>query len=318
MNAMNLRSAAVAVCVLLTSTAARAAQRVAVLPVSGVNIHAGYLEAAHDILRDHLMSTHQFEVVNVPGAPPDHELTPQEAVELGRSSQSQVVLVTHIVHLAGKSRVRVTAFRTGDGSLAHTDSMVTAGGPDDLDPVLRRLAVGFATGKPVAATGEIDSVTQNEADPYLKQMATKVFGLRLGAIVPVNRPNGETAPATGVGLFWLYDAREFMGEVWADFFHSSQKITTFDLGIGGYYPFTRKNVTPYVGVGTAWSSANLGGGGASGMRVHLAGGVLVGRLWSVQFRAELGYFFNLFGEENLERTSTTYGHGPMFTFGLGF
>jgi hypothetical protein len=317
MNAMKLRIA-VAVCVFLASSAARAAQRVAVLPVSGVNIHAGYLEAAHDILRDHLMTTHQFDVVNVPGAPPDHELTAQEAVEAGRASGSEMVLVTHIVHLSGKSRVRLTVFRTGDGSLAHTDSMVTAGGPDDLDPVLRRLAVGFATGKPATTTGEIDSVTQNEADPYLKQMATKIFGIRLGAIIPVNRPEGETTPATGLGLFWLYDAREFMGEVWIDFFHASDSITTFDVGIGGYYPFTRKNVTPYVGLGGAWSFANLGGGGASGVRTHVGAGVLMGRLWSVQFRAEAGYFFNLFGEENRERTVKSYGHGPMLTLGLGF
>jgi hypothetical protein len=318
MDVMKLRTAAIAVLLLLASSRARAAQRVAVLPVSGVNIHAGYLEAAHDILRDHLMSTRNFEVVNVPGSPPDHELTPQEAVELGRPSQSQMVLVTHIVRLAGKSRVRVTAFRTADGSLAHTDSMMTAGGPDDLDPVLRRLAVAFATGKPVAATGEIDSVTQNESDPYIKQTATKTFGLRLGALIPVNRP-GDVAPATGIGLFWLYDAREFMGEVWADFFHSSsESITTFDLGIGGYYPFTRTNVTPYIGGGAAWSAANLGGGGSSGARLHVGGGILVGRLWTVQFRAELGYFFNLYSTQDPDRTSSSYGHGPMLTLGLGF
>ena len=310
--------------VLLSSSGALAARRVAVLPVSGVNIHVGYLEAAHDILRDHLMSTRQFDVVNVPGAPPAQELSPQEAVALGRPSQAELVVVTHIVRLAGKSRVRVTAFRTADASLAHTDSMMTAGGPDDLDPVLKRLAVALATGKPVATTGEIDSVTQDESDPYLKQTATKTFGVRLGAMIPVNGP-GEVATATGIGLFWLYDAREFMGEVWGDFTHSSSRsVTTLNLGIAGYYPFTRRNVTPYIGGGGAWSSVD-GSGSGSGMRLHAAGGVLIGRLWTVQARAELGYFFNLFKTSNtlpndsgLVATTSSYGHGPMLTVGLGF
>jgi hypothetical protein len=313
-----------AVVVVLSSSGAHAARRVAVLPVSGVNIHVGYLEAAHDILRDHLMSTRQFDVVNVPGAPPAQELSPQEAVALGRPSQAEMVVVTHIVRLAGKSRVRVTAFRTADASLAHTDSMMTAGGPDDLDPVLKRLAVALATGKPVATTGEIDSVTQDESDPYLKQTATKTFGVRLGAMIPVNGP-GEVSTATGIGLFWLYDAREFMGEVWGDFTHSSsQSITTFNLGIAGYYPFTRRNVTPYIGGGGAWSSLGGGEAGGSGMRVHAAGGVLIGRLWTVQARAELGYFFNLFRTTSTSSTpntttmSSSYGHGPMLTVGLGF
>jgi hypothetical protein len=258
-------------------------------------------------------------VVSVPGQPLDREYTPQEAVELGRPAQADLVLVTHIVHLSGTSRVRVTAFRSSDGSIVHSDSMVTSGGPDDLDPVLHRLAVAFATGKPLAQTGDIESVTQHEADPYLKQTATRVFGVRLGALVPFNRPVGDPATATGLGLFWLYDAREFMAEIWVDFYRgSSEDITTFDVGIGGYYPFTRHNVTPYLGAGAAWSASSQANSSASGLRMNTAAGMLVGRLWTVQFRAELGYFLNTFSERALEGGQAHYSHGPMLTLGLGF
>jgi hypothetical protein len=305
----------------LAPAAARAQgqQRVAVVPMSGVNIHPGYLEAARDIFKDHLMGTGRFYVISVPGHPPDHEFTPEEALERGRAAHADLVVTTHIVHLAGTARVRVTALRVADGSVAHTDGMSTAGGPDDLDPVLKRLAVGFATGKPVSQTADIESVTQRESDPLLKQTATKVFGLRLAAAVPFGRAAGDPTTAAGLGLFWLYDAREFMAEVWGDFFTSSTEQTSiFDLGIGGYYPFTRKNVTPYLGGGAAWSATRMGGTGANGVRLHGAFGVLVGRLWSVQCRGELGYFVNLFGEKNDARTHTGYGHGPMLTLGLGF
>jgi hypothetical protein len=309
---------------------ARAAnqQRVAVLPMSGVNIHPGYLEAARDIFKDHLMGTGRFYVISVPGHPPDHEYTPDEALALGRTVQADLVVTTHLVHLSGTARIRLTALRASDGSIAHTDGITTAGGPDDLDPVMKRLAVAFATGKPVAQTGEIDSVTQTEADPYLKQTATRVFGLRLAAAVPFGRSSGDTTTATGLGLFWLYDARDFMAEIWIDFFTSSaDRASMFDVGIGGYYPFSKKNVTPYVGAGAAWSTSNFGGQGASGMRLNPAFGVLMGRLWSVQVRGEVGYFFNLYGEKTstplttqvgpTASTSTHYGHGPMLTLGLG-
>jgi hypothetical protein len=316
--------AALPVVLLLAGSAAQAQtpgpsqQRVAVLPMSGVNIHPGYLEAARDIFKDHLMGTGRFYVIGVPGQPPDHELTPEEVVERGRAAHADLVVTAHLVHLAGTSRVRITALRTSDGSTAHTDSMTTAGGPDDLDPVLKRLALGLASGKPVSQTGEIDTVTQKEADPYLKQMATKVFGLRLAAAVPFGRPVGKTATATGLGLFWLYDAREFMAEIFGDFFVSSaEKTSIFDFGIGGYYPFSRRNITPYVGTGAAWSVTSLGGAGANGVRLHGAMGMLIGRMWSVQARGEIGYFVNLFGEKNLEGTHTGYSHGPMLTLGLG-
>jgi hypothetical protein len=313
----------------LPSRARAATQpRVAVLPMSGVNIHPGYLEAARDILKDHLIGTGRFYVIGVPGHPPDHEFTPDEALALGRSVQAELVVTTHIVHLAGTARIRLTVLRASDGSIAHTDGMTTAGGPDDLDPVLKRLAVGFATGKPVSMTGEIDSVTQKEADPYLKQTATRVFGLRLAAAVPFGRSSGDTTTATGLGLFWLYDARDFMAEIWGDFFTSSaDRASMFDIGIGGYYPFSKHNVTPYLGAGAAWSTSNFGGAGASGMRLHPAFGILMGRLWSVQVRGEVGYFFNLYGEKSAANPSlapgtvynppTHYGHGPMLTLALG-
>jgi hypothetical protein len=314
----------------LSSPAAHAAgQRVAVLPMSGVNIHPGYLEAARDIFKDHLMGTGAFYVIGVPGHPPDHELTPDEALGMARALQADLVATMHIVHLSGTARVRLTVLRASDGSIAYTDGMTTAGGPDDLDPVMKRLAIGFATGKPVGQTGEIDTVTQKEADPYLKQTATRVFGLRLAAAVPFGRSSGDTTTATGLGLFWLYDAREFMAEIWGDFFTSSaDRASMFDIGIAGYYPFSKKNVTPYLGAGAAWSASNFGGNGASGLRLNPTFGILMGRLWSVQIRGEVGYFFNLYGEKSELPSSpgvplatsapqTHYGHGPMLTVGLG-
>jgi hypothetical protein len=117
----------------------------------------------------------------------------------------------------------------------------------------------------VAQNGDIESVTQHEADPYLKQTATRVFGVRLGALIPYDRPVGDAATATGLGLFWLYDARELMSELWVGFYRgSSQDVTTFDVGIGGYYPFQKGNVTPYVGGGAAWSASSQGSESASG------------------------------------------------------
>ena len=315
-------------------SAAAAARKLALLPMSGSNVHPGYLDAGRDILKDHLLASGQFQVLTLAGESGNVEIAADQAVAQGREVGAELVVVAHLTRLAGTGRVRLMAYKVADGSLAHADSIAIAGGPDDLDPALKRLAVGLATGRSAAQTADIESVTQKEADPLLKETATKIFGLRLGALVPLNRPRDLDAEAfPGIGLFWMYDARSFIGEVSVDLQTSDADSEGggFSVGIGGYYPFKRTNFTPYTGAALAYSISNFGGAGGHGLRLTPAFGVLFGRLSTVQIRAELGYFINTFGERDNQTSrflgpneapqdpgGKTYSHGPQVTVGLGF
>ena len=164
------------------------------------------------------MGTGRFTVVTVAGEPGTMEASAEVAVAKGREAGAALAVVVHLTRLAGTGRLRLIAYDVGSGNFSHADSIAIAGGPDDLDPALKRLAVGLATGKPASQTADIESVTQKQADPLLKESATKIFGLRLGAIVAFNRPADlETAALPGLGIFWMYDARSFLGEVALDF-----------------------------------------------------------------------------------------------------
>jgi hypothetical protein len=320
----------IAVNVLTVQGAARAEavapiERVALMPITGTNVHPGYLDAARDILKDHLLSTGRYNVISVAGESGSTEASAEQAVARGRESGAALAIVVHLARLSGTGRVRLVAYRVASGEMAHADSIAIAGGPDDLDPALKRLAVGLATGKQAGQTADIESVTQKDSDPYLKQTATKMFGLRLGTMVAFNRPTAETAAIPGIGVFWMYDARSFLGEVALDVF-GSDAGSGFSVGLGGYYPFSRNNFTPYVGTAVSYSIFDLGGEGANGIRIAPVFGALFGRLSTVQFRGEVGYFFNTFGErpepppgaQTAASTKRYYGHGPQFTIGLGF
>jgi hypothetical protein len=304
-------------------------RKVALLPVSGTNVHPGYLDAARDLMKDHLIGTGRFMVITVAGEPGTVETPAEVAVAKGREAGASLTIVVHLTRLAGTGRLRLIAYDVGSGNYSHADSIAIAGGPDDLDPALKRLAVGLATGQPASQTADIESVTQKQADPLLKESATKIFGLRLGAIVAFNRPaNLETAALPGIGIFWMYDARTFLGEVGLDL-HTADSGHGFSVSIGGYYPFSRGNLTPYLGTSASYSFVELGGAGANGIRVAPAFGMLFGRLSTVQFRGEIGYFFHTFGERDERVTVVSgqpvpqagdkhYAHGPQFSVGLGF
>lgn len=309
---------------LLVPQMAVAAERLAVLPFSGTNVHPGFLQAAQELLRDHLIGSGRYLVMAVPGEPSAVEPSPAQVVEAGRKAGSDLVVSSHVVRLQSLARIRVTMYRTATGEAVFTDSMSTTGGPDQMDPVLKRLASSIATGQRAQENAQIDTVTESEADPYRKQMATRVFGLKVGMLAPLARPGRDAAVAPTLGIFWLYDARTYLAEVFVDFASSSNSVAAFNVGLGGYYPFERGNTTPYLGGGVAWSAIDFGGNGANGLRLHGAAGMLLGRLSSVQVRAEAGYFVNAFSEKaSFVQTSgsldsSVVSHGPMLNLGLGF
>lgn len=324
-------------CLATIAVSAEAAQSLAIMPISGVNLHQGYQQIAQDLLKDHLMTSGKFQVVLVPGTPSPSEPNITQAMEAGRTAGTELVLFGHIIRLQNMFRIRINVVKVASGELIHADSLSSTGGPDQLDTVLMRLAQAFARGERAGSNAEIDSVTQRESDPYLKQTATRTFGLRLGAILPLNRPAGDVAASPGLGLFWLYDARDYMAEAFVDFHTTgdsqdeTSQTSSFDVGLGMYRPFSRKNITAYAGGAVAFSVVDYGGRGANGLRFNGAFGVLFGRLSNVQIRGELGYFINAFSEKVDEYSYASYttptaktssksalAHGPMLMAGIGF
>jgi hypothetical protein len=303
---------------LLAAPALARAERVALLPATGTNVHDGHLAAATDVLRAYLERTGRFQVALVPSpAEKGVEPTFAQAGEAARAAGADLAVTLRVSRLGGGALVRLGAYRP-DGTLAHADEM-NAATPDDLDTVLRRLADGLALGQKARGTAEIDTVTQREAFAYRKQAATNVFGLRLGGmhLMNVASTTMDSATLAGGGLFWLYDARTYLAEVSVDLM-SGDGAHDVSIGLGAYYPFSRENTTPYAGVGIAYAWTDTGGEGASGLQVKAGGGFLFGRLSTVQIRADVGWLVNTFEERVSYGGSTRIAHGPYLTVGIGF
>jgi len=291
------------------------AERVALLPTSGVNVHEGYLAASNAVARGHLEKA-GYEVVPVPGQFATGEPTPGDAIASARQMGARYAVVVYIARLGSSAKVKLTAYDAATGQVAYRDQL-DAGTPDDMDPVLERLVKGMATGKPASDTADINTVTQKEADPLRKRRATSVFGLRIGVVMPATRPNsGDQVGIPGMGIFWLYDVRSFLAELAFDF-HTKDGEGDFTIGIGAYRPFSKANTSFYAGGGLRYGSADYGDTEmSSGISAYAGVGVLLGRLSNVQIRGEVDYFVNLFqdGETGDEARSS----GVLLNVGVGF
>lgn len=295
--------------------AAALAEPVLLLPATGSNLHEGHLAAATDVLRSHLERTGRFTVVRgalpVPGEEPSAAL----AGEAARAAGVPLAVTLHLARLGSTASVRLAAYGP-DGAARHTDELV-AGTPEDLEPVLHRLADGLAAGKPARTLAQIDTVTEREADVYAKYAATHVFGIRLGGAALLDRGlDGDAARLAGGGFYWLYDARSYLAEIGFEVLDGDGDDRLSALTLGVYYPLARGNVSPYLGGGVSYAWSSGPGDDGRGLALRATGGLLVGRLSNVQLRAEVSLFATTFEREVAGEGERDFG--PMFSVGIGF
>jgi hypothetical protein len=321
---------------------------VAVLPPTGDNIAPELLRAARDILKDHLQRAGSYTVIEPPVAPPsippagaapvpgsaappappvqNDEPTAVDAARVGAAVGAELTIVLRLTHFGSSARLRLTAYSTGTAQVVYWDSILITGGPDELDVAIQRLVHGMQTGKPVRESAELETVTGKETMTLSRREANKTFGVRISELAPFNAAGNDFDTLTAGGLVWLYDARAWMADLAVDIGGGAQGRFFMDAAIGAYYPLLREDFTPYVGAQVRWASMQLGGQGASGMILQPTAGLLLGRLSSVQVRAEVGYFFNTFAELEVASPSGTtvpnpprhYSDGFVFSVGLGF
>jgi hypothetical protein len=300
----------------LLAPAAALAEPVLLLPATGSNLHEGHLAAATDVLRSHLERTGRFTVLRGTLLAPGREPNAADAGASARAAGVPLAVTLHLARLGASASVRLAAYGP-DGAVRHTDELGAAT-PEDLEPVLRRLAEGLATGRPARTLAQIDTVTVREADPFVKYAATNVFGIRLGGASFFDRgADVTTAQLAGGGIFWLYDARSYLAEVAFDVLDGDGDDHLVALTLGMYYPLSKANLSPYVGGALSYAWASGPGGDEAGLALRATGGLLFGRLSSVQIRAELSIFSTVF-ERQVSVGETMRDYGPMVSVGIGF
>src|SRR5512143_1556349 len=277
--------------------AAARAEIIGLLPATGANVDAGTLEAARDVLRGHLEATGRQ--VRLAGGDPVREPDGTQAAAAAQAVGADRAAVLRLSRLGAGLRARLTVYEVPGGLPVHSDDM-PSGSADDIDPVRQRLAQGYAAGGRAAAAAEIVTVTGKEATPLNRVPAAKGFGVRLGGITPFVPGGSESG--TGGGFFWQYDARSFFVDVSFDGFWR-RHYHDVSTGFGAYLPLTRGNLTPYLGLGLRYGWARFEGDWSSGLQPQVAGGVMIGRLSTVQIRAEATWFYATF------RTADRNAHG---------
>lgn len=338
---------------LIGAPLAAAAESLVLLSPTGVNVDAGTLAAAQDVLRGQLEMTRRYAVREVPATSDAAEPSAELAARIGREAGAELAAALRLTQLGATLRARLVAWRVEDGKQVHFDELPAASA-SELDSVLERLALGLATGRPAstippraaagrAAPPQAHAATpqayappppvyapppayqpqpaypgrgQGAGQPEPKQQAASSSGVRIGGAWRSDLPPPEgDRGGTSIGFFTLFDIQDLLADISLEYVGGSGN--TFDLGLGVYWPILPGNATPYVGGGLKYTWLDFGIGWRNGFTPFAAVGVLAGRYWSVQPRVELGFFYNAFLSQAADRTGY-HVNGITLSLGLGF
>jgi hypothetical protein len=294
--------------------AAGARDFLVLLPATGSNVADGHLAAATDVLRAHLERA-GFRVERaLSTAPPGLDPSSAQAAEAARGAGADLAVTLRVARLGDTFSARLGAYRP-DGALSHADEL-GGRGPDDLDPVLERLALALARERTGRTVAQIHTVTVREEAPLLKQRANAGAAIRLGVLTALDRPDAldRESVLSGLGIAYHHDARTYLVDLGVEAYTSNIDPRTdpdraLVVAMNVAVPLGKGNVAPFVSAGAGMLWGTFGGAGASGIQARAATGFLLGRLTDVPVRFELGYFWNLFAEREAGTGRDVRVHG---------
>jgi len=304
------------------------------------NIHGDYQFATSKLFQRYAEKEGRYEVV-IPAQTDTVQTLPSKA-DVQKTAERKgctKFILADLTRLGETVVVTLSLYGTQSGKLLWSDAMKAAG-PNDLDPILERMAKNIGTNNTASKTEDIYTVTQKEETKLRKKRVNKSFGFGILGFTMINKPGPQFQP--GLELFWSYDSRNIFFQIDGSFnFYSDtedysyeyygekrkisvdETLANLSLGLSAYYPIFDSDITPFLGGGVSFTSTIIDyecdsyyfedeSDSKTGLWVRLGGGFLFNRTSNVTFRIRAEYAFSTYKLED------RIMHGPQVTLEIGF
>lgn len=277
-----------------------------------LNMHPDYQYSVSRLFVSYIQQNNsKFEIV-LPNRPDSglYYETPAIARENAARIQAPYYIIADMNRIGETVIVSLGLYKTADGSKVWFD-MLKAQNPEDLDPIMLRLAKNMGTPVKASDAGDIYSVTQYDSKELNRQQANFNYGISVGGSKPFFSADDNFA--TGFGLHGTYDARYMLIDMNASFHFSHLDIIGLNLNV--YHPFSSSRNTPFIGGGmgfgsmsyryeypdnSSWNSSGKTSTAVrgSGLVIQGGGGYILNRNSNVQIRLTAQAYYSLFDIKN--------------------
>lgn len=222
-----------------------AQERLAVLPLTGSGVDVSTQETTHMLLVSEISKLKKYEVISkseIDALVWDRGCAESAcAIEIGKQANAQKVVFGSLNKLGEKIILQFNLVDVSTNETLLSDDL-SAMRVEDLDQVVKRVAVSIVQQIPVAKTVEVGLVTEQESQEAKTRKANSSWGIAFGYLYPQKGYDDEDQI-----FVWdfrsIYEMRHIAVDAVMGFRQG------FALNVGILYVPSLKDFSPFVGAG---------------------------------------------------------------------
>ncbi len=272
------------------------------LPIISNGIEKASVQTAESILRMELSKEENIKLVperaTIDAVDGEECIDEACAKKIGEQLNADQVLLCKINPLGEKLIVQYQLIETSTGSTILSDR-ATATFIEDLDAVMKRIAISVARQTPFEENKEVGNLVVQESIEPLRQTARYNFGVGFGYLFPSTGYDGNTDKKFTINGYFDYEMLDYS----AGLMVGARK--GFAINIYGNYLFSKTDICPYLGssLGFHWvlheGLFEDDGKDGDGFELGLLGGIRIFHTYNFQLfiHAEYIMTFNDYNDK---------------------
>jgi hypothetical protein len=229
-------------------------QKLVIVPLNSIGIEPAYVQTAESILR---MEINRISTLDIISERRTREVMEEDycddtecAMEIGIALNADQVLLCNLNALGEKIIVQYSLLELPSGKRLVADQ-TTALNVEDLEAVMKRVAVSIVAKQPFNKNVEVGSVVGKESIESLRRAARYNFGLGFGYLFPIHGYDNDKKSFT-INAYFDYEVPDYAVGLMVG------ARNGFAINLYGNYLFTKTDVCPYLGasLGFHWVAHN--------------------------------------------------------------
>ena len=268
-----------------------------------INVHSDYQYSTARLFKNYVDEDKRYTLI-IPQKPDSMVSQPsaEKIRETAKSLNCEYYMIGDMNRIGEIVIISVNIYKTDNGETIWNDRLKAAN-PEDIDPILQKLARNIGTKQKATNDGDIYSVTSQQSQNLKQVRSNNAFGVSIGGVYMMSKPYTSDAFAGGGGAFWTYDVREMIYDINTQIYFMGGP-SLGQISINAYKPFYSESNSPFIGGGlgvgyayytppntSVYSNYSYSG---SGLMLFIGGGYIIGRSSNVGLRIRANYMISTF------------------------